>query len=210
MMITDKEKPRWFFYLGWVVLNFIAVVMAWYISWALISQITNIVGGTIQVRGQSRITEDFLFLYLLFPTIGLLTGILQYALLRRYLPHMTWWTAATFLGWLMPFVAGYFTIAILAQKNDTFSIMLGLLLIGATIGVPQWWMLRQRVSYASLWILAYGFGWCVIGLLNLVTSEPFPVLLAIALIPAIATGITWWLFLDWLPSHELKRSIASY
>ena len=58
--------------------------------------------------------------------------------------------------------------------------------------------------------LAYGFGWCVIGLSNLVTSEPFPVLLAIALTPAIATGITWWLFLDWLPSHELKRNIASY
>jgi hypothetical protein len=145
MMIANNEKPRWFFYLGWVVMNFIAVVMAWYISWALISQITNIVGGTIQVRGQSHITEDFLFLYLLFPIIGLLTGILQYTLLRRYLPHMAWWIAATFLGWLMPFVTGPFTIAILAQKNDTFSIMLGMSLIGATIVVPQWWMLRQRV-----------------------------------------------------------------
>jgi len=205
MMITNNENPRGFFYLGWVVLNFIAVVMAWYIAWALISQITNIVGGTIQVGGQSRITEDFLFLYVLFPTIGLLTGILQYTLLRRYLPHMAWWIGATFLGWLMPFVTGSFIIQLLARRNDTFSIMLGMLLIGATVALPQWWMLRQRVRHASWWILAQGFGWGMTGLLNLVTSEPFPVLLAFALIPTIATGIACWLLLDWLP-----KRVSSY
>ena len=210
MMVSNNERPHWFFYLGWVVLNVIAVVIAWYIAWALISQITKFVGGTIQVGGQSRFTEDFLFLYVLFPIIGLLTGIFQYTLLRRYLSHMAWWIAATLLGWLMPFVTGYFIIAIFAQKNDTFFIMLGMLLIGTTIVVPQWWILRQRVRYASWWILANGFGWCITGLLNLVTSEPFPVLFAIALMPAIATGIACWLLLDWLPKHELKSSTPSY
>ena len=209
-MVSNNEKPRWFFYLGWVLLNFIAVVIAWHIAWALIFQITKIVGGTIQVGGQSRITEDFLFLYVLFPIIGLLTGVFQYTLLRRYLPHLAWWIAATLLGWLTPFVTGYFIITIFAQRNDTFFIMLGLLLIGATIVLPQWWMLRQRVRYAVWWILTYGFGWCITGLLNLVTSDTFPVLLAIALMPAIATGIACWLLLDWLPKHELKSSIPSY
>jgi len=210
MMVSNNEKPHWFFYLGWVVLNFIAVVVAWYIALFLISQITKIVGGTIQVGGQSRITEDFLFLYVLFPIIGLLTGVFQYTLLRRYLPHLAWWIAATLLGWLTPFVTGYFIITIFAQRNDTFFIMLGLLLIGATIVLPQWWMLRQRVRYAFWWILTYGFGWCITGLLNLVTSDTFPVLLAIALMPAIATGIACWLLLDWLPKHELKSRIPSY
>ena len=209
-MIANNGKPHWFFYLGWVVLNFIAIVMAWYIAWALISQITNIVGDTIQVRGQSHITEDFLFLYVLFPIIGLLTGILQHTLLRRYLPHMAWWIAATFLGWLMPFATGFFITTFLEQRNDTFSIMFGLLLIGATIAVPQWWMLHKRVRYAAWWILAHGFGWSVTGLLSLVTSEPFPVLLALALMPAIATGFACWLLLDWLPKYELKSSISSY
>ena len=210
-MIANNEKPRWSFYLGWVVLNFIAVVLAGSIAWILISQIVKIVGGTIQVGGQSRITEDSLFLYVLFPIIGLLTGVFQYILLRQYLPHMAWWIAATLLGWLTPFVTGYFIIAIFAQKNDTFSIMLGMFLIGTAIVVPQWWMLRQRVRYASWWILAHGFGWCITGLLNLVTlSEPFPVLLAIALMPAIATGVACWLLLDWLPKHELKSSAPSY
>lgn len=207
MMIAKNEKPRWSFYLGWVVLNFIAVIIAWYIAWALISQITKIVGDTIGAGGQSHITEDFLFLYVLFPIIGLLTGILQYLLLRRYLPHLTWWIVATFLGWLMPFITGFFIRTIFAQKNDTFFIMLGLLLIGTTIALPQWWLLRQRVRYAFWWILAYGFGWCMTGLLNLVTSEILPVLMALALMPAIATGIACWLLLDWLPTHELIRRL---
>jgi hypothetical protein len=191
------------------VLNVIAVIMAWSIAWAIMAQVTNIVGGTIQVGGESHITEDFLLLYVLFPIIGLLTGILQSILLRRYLPHMTGWIAATFLGWLMPFITGSFILTTLAYKNDTFSIMLGMLLIGASVAVPQWWLLRQQVRYAFWWILAYGFGWCMTGLLNLVTSEPIPVLMAIALMPAMATGIAWWLLLDWLPKRELKSSISS-
>jgi len=209
-MIANNEKPRWFFYLGWVALNVIAVITAWYIAWALMSQITKIFGGTIQVDGQSHITEDFLLVYVLFPIIGLLTGVFQYTLLRQYLPHMAWWIAATFLGWLMPFVTGFFIIALLAQKNDTFSLMLGMLLIGATMALPQWWMLRQRVRHASWWLVACGLGWCLVGLLNLVTAEPLPVLLAIALMPAITTSIACWLLLDWLPKYELKSSISSY
>ena len=208
-MISNYEKPRWFFYIGWVALNVIAVIIAWYIAWALISQIIKVVGGTIQVGGQSHITEDFLIVYVLFPIIGLLTGIFQYSLLRRYLPHMAWWIAASFLGWLMPFVTGFFIIAVLSQKNDTFSIMLGMLLIGASVALPQWWILRQRVRHASWWLLAYGLGWCLVGLLNLVTSEPIPVLFAIALMPAITTGIACWLLLDWSPNHELKSSVSS-
>lgn len=209
-MITNNEQPRWFFYLQWVVLNAISVVSAWYIAWALISWIQNVVGDTIQVGGQSHITEDFLYMYVLLPTIGLLTGILQYTLLRHYLPRMQWWIGATLLGWLLPFVIGFVFTTFLAPDNNTFVIMLGLFLIGATIALPQWWMLRQRVSHASWWIIAVGFGWWLVGLLNLVTSEPFAVLLAIGLIPPIATGIACWLLLDWLPKRELKDSALSH
>jgi len=205
-MITNNKQPRWFFYLQWVVLNSISVVIAWYIAWAIVSWIQNVVGDRIQVGGQSHITEDFLYVYVLLPTIGLLTGIFQYTLLRHYLPRMQWWIGATLLGWLLPFVIGFVFTTLLASDNNTFVVMLGSFLIGATIALPQWWMLRQRMSHASWWIIAVGFGWWLVGLLNLVTSEPFAVLLAIALIPPIATGIACWLLLDWLPKRELLIS----
>jgi hypothetical protein len=208
-MITNSEKPRWSFYLGWVALNIIAVVAAWFIAWALISLITQIVGDTIEVAGQSRIIEDSLYMVLLFPIIGLLIGIFQYILLRRYLPRLTGWIPATFLGWLMPFVTGFFIVTVLGMKNDTLSIMLGLLLIGASVALPQWWLLRQRVRYAFWWILACGLGWSLAGLLNNVTSNPLPVLIAIALLPAIATGIACWLLLDWYPRQQLQSSVPA-
>lgn len=210
IMTITTERPRWFFYFGWVALNVSAVIMAWYLSWAIISQVTNIFGDTIRVGGESHITEDAIFLCVLFPITGLLIGILQFILLRRYLPHMTSWIAATFLGWLMPFIIGYFVLTLLARRNDTFSIMLGMLLIGASVAVPQWWVLRQRVRHASGWILGYGLGWAMVGLLSLVPalSDPFPVLIAFGLIPAICTSVVCWLLLDWFPKHEVAMQLS--
>jgi hypothetical protein len=180
-----------------------------YLAEAILSQVKDIVGGRIQIGGESRITEDFLFMYVLLPLMGLLAGIFQYILLRRYLPHMGWWAAATLLGWLMPFIIGFIISPFFASNASTFLIMLVMLLVGATIGLPQWWMLRQRLHHASWWLLAYGLGWWMVGLLNLVTSEPIPGLLAIALMPAITTGITWWLLLDWFPNRELNSGTTS-
>lgn len=204
MLIAPYEKPRWPFYLGWVVLNLITIVAAELISLALINLITQMVGDTIQVNGRSRITEDFLFIYVLFPVIGLLSGFLQYLLLRRYVPRLIGWIPVTFLGWLMPFITSYFLITVLRLGNDIFSPMLGQLLIGVSIALPQWFLLRQRVRHAFWWILAGGIGWGLVGLLNLVSSEPLPVLLAIGLLPAIATGAVFWLLLDWLPEQQLS------
>jgi hypothetical protein len=188
-MNAINKIPHRLFYLEWIVLNAMAVGIAWYVAWALISLIENVIGGMIQVGGQIRGTEDFLFLYILFPIIGLLTGIIQFILLRRYVPRLVGWIAATILGWLLPFVIGFIVTRLFVPGNSTFWIVLGMLLIGTIIALPQWWVLRQRVLHASWWFLAYGLGWGMVGLLNLVTSEPFPVLMGIAVVPAIATSI---------------------
>lgn len=204
MLIAQVKKPRWPFYLGWVVLNSLAVVAAGFVAWALLILITQVVGDRIQIAGESRITEDALLVYVLFPVIGMVLGFLQYLLLRRYVPRLIGWIPATFLGWLMPFITGFFLISVLGLGNDTFSLMLGLLLIGASIALPQWFLLRQRVRHAFWWILACAIGWGLVGLLNLVTSEPLPVLLAIGLLPAMATGLACWLLLDWYPEQQLS------
>jgi len=205
MRIANYEKSRWFFFLKWVVLNALTAVVAGYVAWALLSLIVCVIGDTIQVAGQTRITEDLLLLYVFCPIIGLFSGILQYALLRRYLPHMAWWIAATLLGWLLPFIVGFVFTAIIPHGLDpaTSWEVLGVALIGMTIALPQWWMLRKRVHHAAWWILANGIGWAMIGLLNHLSSEPFAVLSAVALIPAIATGIVCWLLIT-LPKTEIE------
>jgi hypothetical protein len=208
MNAMDKS-PRRLFYLEWIVLNAIAVGIAWYVAWALISLIESVIGGTIQVGGQVRITEDFLFLYVLFPIIGLSTGIIQFILLRRYVPRLAGWIAATFLGWLLPFVIGFIVTRLFVPGNSTLWIVLGMLLVGTTIALPQWWVLRQRVLRASWWVLAHGLGWGLVGLLNLVSSEPFPVLMGIAVVPAIGTSIACWQLLGRLPEYDLDAHASS-
>ena len=205
MRITNYKKSHWFFYLEWVVLNAITTVVAGYVAWALLSLIVRAIGDTIQVAGQTHITEDFLLLYLFCPTIGLFTGILQYTLLRRYLPHIAWWIAATFLGWLMPFIVGFIFTAFIPHGLDPASSweVIGVTLMGMTIALPQWWILRKRVNHATWWILANGIAWAMVGLLNHLRSEPFTVLSAVALIPAIATGIVCWLLIT-LPKTEIE------
>jgi len=196
MMIIANEKPGWFFYFRWVALNAIAVIMAGYITFAIMSLVTG--------------EDDSLITDLLFPIIGLLTGILQYILLRRYLPHMGWWIAATFLGWLMPFVIGFIFSNLFITGSSTVRIVLGMIVLGTTVALPQWWLLRQRVQHAWWWVLFFGLAWGMVGLYDLFTlSNLFPVLLGFAVVPAIATSIACWLLLDRLPNHELSSRTSS-
>ena len=99
MMIANRSKPKWFFYPAWVVLSTLSILIAWLISGAILSQIERVVGGTIEVAGRTRITEDLLFGYVSIPLLGLMTALWQYLLLRRHLRRVGWWIAATALGW---------------------------------------------------------------------------------------------------------------
>ena len=195
-MIIANEKPGWFFYFGWVALNASAVIMAWYITFAVMDLVTG--------------EDDALIFILLFPIIGLLTGILQYILLRRYLPHMGWWIAATSLGWLMPFVWFFIFSRMVIPGDSTVRIVLGMSVLGTTVALPQWWLLRKRVQHAWWWVLVLGLAWGMVGLYDLFTlSDLFPVVIGFAVVPAIATSIACWLLLDRLPNHELSSRTSS-
>ena len=200
MEVADNRKPKWFFYPGWVVLSGITIPIAWTIAWALISQVEKVVGGTIQVGGQTRITEDFLLSYILFPVIGLLTGFLQYLLLRRYLPRMVWWITATGLGWLLPLLI--IRLSPPLNVSSTWFEVLVIGLMGGTIGLPQWLVLRQHVHHAAWWILASVLGWGMVRLVAGKTiSSPLDIL-ALGLLPPTAASIAWWLLLDRLSQRK--------
>jgi hypothetical protein len=202
MIIADSRKPKWFFYPGWVVLSTLSIPIAWLISGVIISQIERVVGGTIEVAGRTRITEDFLFDYVFFPILVLLTGLLQYLLLRHYLPRIGWWIAATALGWPLGIAVVYLGYAIwpvALNANSTWSAML----IGAVTGLAQWLVLRWRVPRAGWWVLASVLGW---GLTRLIAGEVFTSLLELLIIgavPAAVTGLALWWLLAHLPQHEI-------
>jgi uncharacterized membrane protein required for colicin V production len=200
MTITNIQKPVWHFYAEWIAVNVISVLIAFAISFAIISVIVKFVGDMIIVNGQTHITEDYLTTYIYFPVFGLLNGCLQVLLLRRYLPRMEWrWIAATFLGWTLGPLSALIISTNLYTVIDTgttwFMLLIGFIISGS-IGLAQWLVLRQRLHRAGWWILANVLG---LEITLLIFNGTFSSLLTPYLIPAILTGVVLWLLLEKLP-----------
>jgi hypothetical protein len=197
MMMTSNKRPRWFFYPAWVASSAISIPIAGAIAWVLVSLVEKVVGGMIQVGEYTRITEDYLSSYILLLVLGLLAGFLQYLLLRRHLPRMGWWIAATTLGLLLGLVGGRLLFSTLYSTFD--SMWSGILLTGVTggsMGLVQWLVLRRRVRHAAWWILANVLGWGIVGWgAETLSNQMVVQAVGILLVPGIATSMALWLLL---------------
>ena len=192
-LMTSIKKPEWFFIPAWIILTTICVPMAFFLYFAIIRFIMIFVGDIITVDGVRHITEDYLFTYLFPPIVGLLTGCLQYGLLRRYLPRMGWWVAATVAGWVglvlilgISSALGFFWPADVANE---FLINWAFVVLGLSIGVGQWLLLRRRLPRAAWWIAANMGGWALLGLLVSDGSLNQYTLLAVGILPAFLTAM---------------------
>jgi hypothetical protein len=186
-MIANYEKPRWFFYPIWIILTSLCIPIAFFIDLVILRIIISFVGDFIYVDGVRHITEDYLSIYTFIPISGILMGVMQYGLLRRYLPRMGWWVLVTTGGWLF----GGLLIVIFSRLNrmdGPFYLDLQLFLMGLAIGVGQWLLLRRRLLHAGWWIGANIVGW---GLLGLITAgntlEQFG-LFTLGFLPACVTA----------------------
>jgi hypothetical protein len=196
---SNMKRPDWFFYPGWVMASILAITLSWFAYFLVIGIVTRWIGHTIQVNGQTRITEDYLFFYIFLPMLGLLSGILQYSLLRLYIPKMGGWILATMAGYLLVFVAlvlltRIYEEAFLTLWNGT----LAFAAIGGVIGLSQWVFLRLRIPKAGWWVFASILGWslAVLGRLTPVRNgSALAQLLTTVLLPAIVAGFAWWFLL---------------
>jgi len=201
---ANLKKPERSFYLSWIVLTALCVPIAFFFSLITLKIITNIVGDYVVVNGVRHITEDYLAMYALVPSISILTGALQYALLRQYLPRMGWWVLITVAGWFL----GVLLIAlpgwlgsINAPHNDLDLIFL---MMGLAIGVSQWLLLRRRFARAGWWIAANVAGWGLLGLITPDNSLGQFGLFTLGLLPACATAATLALLMNHVPPAAPK------
>jgi len=136
----------------------------------------------------------------------LLTGILQYILLRRYLPHMGWWILATGMGWLLALASVSLLVLGLALNCvSSWDAALIFPVIGGAIGLGQ----CQRLPHAAWWILASVLGWGLTSLGGLTAIRNMRLLaqmLTISFPPAIATSFAWWYLLKQPPRSD-KESL---
>ena len=127
---------------------------------------------------------------------GSLVGTAQWLVLRRPLPKLHWyvWVGATALGAGIAWTLGMLpsTVLFAGPESTTaapgpmsdlviyaLAAALGLA-AGATLSIPQGWVLRQYVPKASWWVLANALAW-MLGMVVIFLGTSF--------IPA--GGITW-------------------
>jgi hypothetical protein len=206
-MNAIKRKPEWWFYPAWVLVTGISVLITGVMYWVIVSIILKFVGGTISVAGQSRITEDYLFPFIVTPTIGLIIGSFQFLLLRRYFYRISWWIAATCFGWMLSFLAGrYLRIYFVDTILNT---VLWMITFGLFIGVCQWLVIRRQLDHGALWIAAKLIGWGFLVPIIGYTLTSFLELGAFMLIPGVLTSIAWWLLLDKLQQTDQSSPVAA-
>jgi hypothetical protein len=199
---AGPKKPEWSFYPSWIVLTSLCVPIAFFLDVVILRIITSFVGEYIYVNGVRHITEDYLAIYPFIPVVGLLTGLLQCWLLRRYLPRMGWWVFATAAGWLL----GILLILIPGWLHwtDTFLNNLDMifLVMGMSIGMAQWLLLRRRLARAGWWIAANVVGWGLLGLITQGNALDQYGLFTLGLLPACATAAMLALLMNQVPPAE--------
>ena len=187
MTVPTRKKPGWTFYFIWVSWTTLCIPIGYVISFIPLSIIIRFIGDFIYVNGVQHITEDYLGLYIIIPMIALLTGLVQYGMLRPYLPRMSGWVLLTAAGWLM----GLLLIAIsyrLKWIDPTKYFGAIFFLMGLSIGVAQWLLLRRRLSRAGWWIAANLAGWGLLALIQKGNSLDQYALLIVGLFPACTTA----------------------
>ena len=201
---ANLKKPERSFYLCWIVLTSLCVPIAYFLSIITLKIITNIVGDFVFVNGVRHITEDYLAMYALVPSISILTGVLQYVLLRQYLPRMGWWVFVTVAGWFLGVL--WIVLPSWLGWTDTplNNLDLILLVMGLAIGITQWLLLRCRLALAGWWIAANALGWGLLGLINPGNSVDQFWLFILGFLPACTTAAMLALLMNRVPPAEPK------
>ena len=199
---ANLKKPQWSFYLSWIILTAFSVPVAYFLSIVILKIITNNVGDYVIVNGVRHITEDYLAMYALVPSMSLLAGAMQYGLLRQYLPRMGWWVFVTVAGWFL----GALLIALPGWLGWTEAPLnnldLILLIMGLAIGITQWLLLRRRLALAGWWIAASALGWGLLGLITPGNSLDQYGLFTLGFLPACATAAMLALLMNRVPPAE--------
>jgi hypothetical protein len=195
MLTTTHKKPEWFFYPAWIILTSLGVPIAFVLDLIILRFLTSFIGDYVYVNGVRHITEDYFAIYCFVPIVGLLTGALQFGLLRRYLPRMGWWAVGTVGGWL----TGILLIVVVNRLRLTgpaINLDLAFLLIGLSIGVGQWLVLRRGLPRAGWWIAANLLGWGLLALTITGNSIGQFGLLILGFIPACITAAAFALLVN--------------
>ena len=186
-MSKNHEKNRLFLY--WNLGNLLA--------WAFISALLTAQPGIKSIPG--------FFAALLVLTIPF--GLAQWLVLRRFLPVSPLWVVSIPISCFLFYLLAYLIPDSLLQNVDdeaAITLTIGFLVLGAILGLPQWLILRRKLTKAALWMLGsalgVGLGFGIVLATGLINQYEYISYTVVVLVYSIITGS----LLSWLLHHKAQ------
>ena len=124
---------------------------------------------------------------------GILIGLMQWLVLRRYVHDSGDWVWNMIGSWVAAYTAGFLVVNFLAR--GLLGVIVAYVLFGLIVALIQWPVLRREIPTLGWWIMANVFGWGIGAVLSqliisfLSVSGAAPSLLVTTLINSIVTGL---------------------
>ncbi|MEW6093421.1 MAG: hypothetical protein AB1531_05580 [Chloroflexota bacterium] len=202
--MNKKRNPvGWGCFLAWLIATLLAVAAGFAVFFV-----------SMAVLGESmRVIPDIAASLILTVCFGIVVGLAQWAILRRYVQRSAWWMGVTLLGFLISSPA-------LISLSGGFGPYIGLLpslgmsaALGMALGITQWLVIRRKVSRSAFWIAISLVSWILAGLIGIalaaLSSQMGPVLYWLGLFFAgIVLSVVgmMWLLKQTNPTEEARTA----
>ena len=133
-MNTERAQVGWGFWVWWVLATFVGSVVGVVVGVAVLGPVL----GAVGLAG---------------------AGVMQWLVLRQQLSQSGWWILASSVGLAIGLVVGVAVSA--AGGDDAAAAVVSLAVLGVSVGIAQWLVLRRQVSRAGWWILVNVVGLAV-------------------------------------------------
>jgi hypothetical protein len=186
-MSQNHEKTRAFLY--WILGNLL--------GWAFISALLTALPGLKSIPG--------FIVALLVLTIPF--GLAQWLVLRRFIPLSPLWVITIPISvFLYSLIATAIPVSLwqIVNGEATSTLTLMFIILGTVMGLPQWLILRRKLTRAALWILGsalgMGLGFGLVLATGLINQSEYISYTVVVLVYSIATGS----LLSWLLNHKTQ------
>jgi len=161
---TERAQVGWRFWLWWTVAS------------TVVLSTIGVVGGVVIIFGASgpNLLAAVGAVAVAGAVVGASLGYAQWLLMRRQVSRSAQWIWASTVGLAVGFAVAVATIISLGSVRSAFlgvsidnevlgATVLGIVIvIGASLGISQWFVLQRKVSGSGLWVLASAAGPAVI------------------------------------------------
>ena len=190
--LVNAPKLPWV--AGWALLSGAMLPFAWFLTGPF-----SLIFLLLLDRLSGSATEpDTASTLGLVTALGLVTGFIQWRLLRPHLPGAGWWVPLTIAGWL--------AVGVLARLISHFIDLTRLepgavfVVVGGCVGLAQWLLLRRLLPHSGWWVPVSLLATGIVSLMGK-AFESLAEVLAFLLLPYLLTGTCLWLLLQRAPAR---------